>query len=105
LPWLKDRALLDENEYVRRAAVNAIIQNSQKDPELFEFLVNIAINDPFKREYNFQSNPRQTALESLLENFSDNPKTLEILNQVAFNDSDEKLREFAVEKLREWETG
>ena len=83
-----------------------ILQNSQKDPELFEFLENIALNDPFKRKYrehNIETNPRQTALEDLLENFGDNPKTLEILNQVALNDADEQLREFAQEKLKEWE--
>jgi predicted NACHT family NTPase/HEAT repeat protein len=105
LPFLKDRALQDEDNHVRGVAVTAIIQNGQKDPELFEFLANIALNDPFKREDHFLANPRQTALEALLENFSDNPKTLEILNQVALNNSDEKLREFAVEKLKEWGTG
>jgi|694.fasta_scaffold05038_21 predicted NACHT family NTPase len=105
LPWLKDRALQDEDQYIRQAAVKAIIQNGQEDPELFEFLAYISLNDPFKHEYDFQDNPRQTALRSLLKNFSDNPKTLEILNQVALNDSDEELREFAVEKLRERETG
>jgi predicted NACHT family NTPase len=105
LLFLKDRALQDEDQYIRQAAVKAIIQNGQEDPELFEFLAYISLNDPFKHEYDFQDNPRQTALRSLLKNFSDNPKILEILNQVALNDSDEKLREFAVEKLRERETG
>jgi len=105
LLFLKDRALQDEDQYIRQAAVKAIIQNGQEDPELFEFLAYISLNDPFKHEYDFQDNPRQTALRSLLKNFSDNPKILEILNQVALNDSDEELREFAVEKLRERETG
>jgi HEAT repeat protein len=105
LLFLKDRALQDEDQYIRQAAVKAIIQNGQEDPELFEFLAYISLNDPFKHEYDFQDNPRQTALEVLLENFSDNPKTLEILNQVALNDSDEELREFAVEKLRQREAG
>jgi hypothetical protein len=103
LPFLKDRALQDEDYAFRRVVITAIIENGQKDSELFEFLVNIALNDPFKREYDFQDNPRQTALEGLLENFSDHPKTLEILNQVALNDADKKLREFAVEKLKERE--
>jgi predicted NACHT family NTPase/HEAT repeat protein len=103
LLFLKDRALQDEDQYIRQAAVKAIIQNGQEDPELFKFLAYISLNDPFKHEYDFQDNPRQTALEALLKNFSDNPKILEILNQVALNDSDEKLREFAVEKLRERE--
>ena len=104
LLFLKNRALQDENGNVRYAAVNAIIQNWKENPELFESLANIVLNDPFKREYDLQYNPRQTALEALLENFGDNPKTLEILNQVALNDSDEKLREFAQEKLKERET-
>lgn len=72
-----------------------------KSPKMFEFLENIALNDSFKRKYDFETNPRQTALEALLKNFSDNPKTLKILNQVALNDSDEKLREFAVQKLQD----
>jgi HEAT repeat protein len=105
LPLLKNRALQDENHSVRQAAVNAIIENWQEDPEQFEFLANISLNDPFKRQHDFQYNPRQNALKVLLKNFSHYPKTLEILNQVALNDSDEKLREFAVEKLRERETG
>jgi len=105
LPLLKDRALHDENRDVRGGAVKAIIENGQEDSELFEFLGNIALNDPFKREYDWENNPRQTALEALLENFSDTPKTLEILNQVSLNDSDEELRDFAVEKLREREMG
>ena len=103
-PWLKDCAS-HENHAVRGIAVEAIVQNWKEDPQLLEFLGNISLNDPFKREYDFQYNPRQTALEGLLENFSNNPKTLEILKQVALNDSDEELREFAVEKLKERETG
>ena len=102
MPLLKDRALQDKHEYVRHAAVEVIVQNSQKDPELFKFLASIALNDPFKRESRYAPfNPRQIALEGLLKNFGDDPKTLEILNQVALNDSDEQLREIAVEKLRE----
>ena len=101
LPWLKDRALQDEHWDVKRAAVFAIAQYWKEDPELFNFFANIALNDPFKREDNWQTNPRQTALKALLKNFSNNPKTLEIFNQVALNDSDKRLREFAVQKLQD----
>ena len=101
LEFLKDRYLNDKSEFVRYVAVRAIIRCWKNDPQLFEFLCKITLNYPFKREYFFQDNPRQTALEGLLENFSDNPKTLEILNQVALNDSDEQLREFAVKKLQD----
>ena len=50
-------------------------------------------------------NSLQTALEALLENFGDRPQTLEILNQVLINDSDEQLRKFAKERLRDGEMG
>ena len=43
-----------------------ISEGWKKDPELFEFLANIALIDPFKREYNWQRNPRQTALKAHL---------------------------------------
>jgi hypothetical protein len=101
LPWLKDRTLRDRSAWVRQAAVKAIIQNWQKGPEMFEFLCNICLNDPFTSGYDFGVNPRQTALKGLLKNFSDNPKTLEILNKIALNDSDKQLRYFVVQKLQD----
>ena len=86
-----------------------LIGNWINNPDTFNFLCDRSINDPFDRNNDQRTipntNPRQVSLEGLLENFRDHPKTLEILNRVALNDSDEKLRKFAVEKLKERETG
>jgi len=108
---LKKCVLEDEDWMVREIALKAIIKEGKKDIQTFNFLYDRIISDPFQREYHLElhplkpeyyleRNPRQTALEGLLKNFGDDPKILEILNQVALNDSDEKLREFAVEKLQ-----
>jgi predicted NACHT family NTPase len=99
LDWLKDHALNDENEYVRRAAVQEIAKGWKDDPQTFDFVRDRAIHDPFKREKDRQTNPRQTALEAILEHYSDNPQTLELLKTVSNNDPDEKLKEFAKKKL------
>ncbi|UXE58827.1 MAG: HEAT repeat domain-containing protein [Woronichinia naegeliana WA131] len=86
-----------------QTALEALLENFGDNPdEALEILNQVGF---IRREYDFDDNPRGDALLGLLENFSDNPKTLEILNQVALNDSDEQLREFAQEKLKEWGTG
>jgi hypothetical protein len=102
--FLKEMALHDKDEDIRHTLVKVLTKILKKN-EQFDFLYNFTLSDSFNRQESWQTNPRQTALKGLLENFGDNPKTLEILNQVALNDSDEELREFAVEKLRERETG
>ncbi len=99
LDWLKDHALNDENEYVRRAAVQEIAKGWKDDPQTFDFLCDRAIHDPFKREKDRQTNPRQTALEAILEHYRDNPQTLELLKAIYNNDPDEKLKEFAKKEL------
>jgi len=67
---------------------------------IYEFLYNCAINDPFEREEDWQTNPRQTALEAILEHHQDNPQTLKLLLDRAENDSDEQLRELAQQELQ-----
>lgn len=69
----------------------------------FEFLYDRAINDPFKRESDWQTNPRQIALEAIIEHYPNHPQILPLLRVRAENDPDEKVREFARQKLREWE--
>jgi hypothetical protein len=99
LPLLKDRALNDQHEYVRGAAVQEIAKGWKDDPQTFDFLCDRAIHDPFKREEDWEYNPRKTALEEILQHYSDKPQTLELLKTVSNNDRDEKLKEFAKEEL------
>jgi len=66
-------------------------------------LCDVAIHDPFDREYNFQNNPRQAALTAMIELYPDRPQTLELLRDRAQNDSDDIFREFAQKKLTELE--
>jgi hypothetical protein len=61
------------------------------------------LNDPFKREYDWQDNPRQIALNVLVQQYPDHPKTLELLRDRAQNDNDEQLREWAAEQLEQLE--
>ncbi|MGB3236832.1 MAG: HEAT repeat domain-containing protein, partial [Geitlerinemataceae cyanobacterium] len=110
LPLLK-QATTDADEDVRSAAVEAIASGWIHEPGIFELLSQIALTDPFVREENWQENPRQTALEALLKNYPDcpadtlreRPEVVEILRDRSINDSDEPLRQFAQNKLAEWE--
>jgi len=70
---------------------------------MFEFLCDRAVNDPFKRKGDWQTNPRQIALEAIIEQYPEHPQTLPLLQDRAENDPDEKVREFAREKLAELE--
>ncbi|BBC26477.1 signal transduction protein with Nacht domain protein [Pseudanabaena sp. ABRG5-3] len=99
LPLLKDRALNDQDDDVRRAAVQEIVEGWKDDPQTFDFLCDRAIHDPFKREEDWEGNPRQTALEAILKYYSDKPQTLELLKAISNNDRDEKLKEFAKVEL------
>jgi hypothetical protein len=74
---------------VRYAAVQELARGWKDDPELFELLCDVAINDPFDREYDWQDNPRQTALAAMIELYPDRPQTLELVRDRAQNDSDE----------------
>jgi len=103
LPILKQRAQSDDNWYLRYAAVQELARGWKDDPELFELLCDVAINDPFDREYDLQDNPRQTALAAMIELYPDSPQTLEILRDRAQNDTDRDLRKFAQKELAELE--
>jgi hypothetical protein len=72
---------------------------------MFEFLRDLAINDPYplEGEENKRPNPRQTALEAIVEQYPDHPRTLPLLRDRAGNDPDEKVREFANNKLEQIE--
>ncbi|WP_017318060.1 HEAT repeat domain-containing protein [Mastigocladopsis repens] len=102
LPILKSRATADDDKYVRRAAVQALGKWFKDEPELFDIYYNCAVNDPFKRKENDETNPRRIALEIIVKQHPHHPQTLPLLRDRAENDPDEKVREFAQKKLREW---
>ncbi|MBE9185726.1 HEAT repeat domain-containing protein [Microcoleus sp. LEGE 07076] len=103
LPWLKQRAQSDDNSAVRSSAVQELARGWKDDPELFKLLCDVAIKDPFEREYDLQENPQQTALAAMIELYPDRTETLELLRDRTQNDRDQKLREFAQQKLAELE--
>ena len=57
----------------------------------------------FEREHDFQDNPRQVTLATMIDLYPDRTETLELVRDRAQNDRDQKLREFAQEKLAELE--
>ncbi|MEH2012157.1 HEAT repeat domain-containing protein [Nostoc sp.] len=100
---LKDRATADNDRDVRRAAIQALAKHFRNQPELFEIYYNCTVNDPFEREQDYQTNPRRVALEIIIKQFPQHPQTLPLLRDKAANDPDEEVREFAQEKLAEFE--
>jgi predicted NACHT family NTPase len=103
LSILKQLAQSDDNSDVRYAAVQELARGWKDDPELFELLCDVAINDPFDCEEDWEDNPRPTALAAIIELYPDRPQTLELVRDRAQNDRDEKFREFAQKKLAELE--
>jgi predicted NACHT family NTPase len=101
LPLLKERAIADNDYFVRRAAVEALASNFKDEPGMFEVFYNCAVNDSFKRKEDYEDNPRQVALLAIIEQYPDHPQTLPLLRDKAENDADEKVREFAQNKLKE----
>jgi HEAT repeat protein len=103
LPWLKQLAQSDDDANVRRAAVQELARGWKDESGIFELLGDVAIHDPFDREEDWQDNPRQAALAAIIELYPDRPQTLELVRDRAQNDRDQKLREFAQEKLTQLE--
>jgi len=100
---LKQRAQSDDDPAVRFSAIQEIARGWKDEPGIFELLCDVAINDRFEREHNWQGNPRQAALTAMIELYPDRPQTLELLRDRAQNDSDDIFREFAQEILAELE--
>ncbi len=108
LPWLKDRARSDEIQFVRRAAVQELARGWKNDTKTFNFLCEVATQDPFQRSdsqlRHIESNPRETALVRLLEIAPENPQVIDLLRDRAANDPDDLLRQWATEQLAEIES-
>jgi HEAT repeat protein len=94
LPLLQERAVNDDNEWVRCAAVEAIIEHFRDDPQTLPLLQDLAVND----DYYYV---RHTAVEALAKYFRDDPETLPLLQERAVNDDNKWVRCAAVEALAE----
>jgi HEAT repeats len=107
LPWLKQRAQTDDNWSVRGAAVQELARNFKDETGIFELFCNVAVNDPFQPSQDelmrrIESNPRQTALEIILKYYPNDSQVLTLLRDRTQNDPDEKLREWAKNKLQQF---
>lgn len=102
LPVLQTHAFCHYDWSVRRAAMQELARGWKNEPGMLEFLCDRAINDPFKRQVDWQTNPRLAILEAIIEHYHDYPQTILLLRDRADNDPDEKVREFAKNQLREW---
>ncbi|MBE9001138.1 HEAT repeat domain-containing protein [Nostoc sp. LEGE 12447] len=100
---LKERATKDDNWDVRRAAVQQLAKHFKYQLELFDIYHNCAVNDPFERKEDYETNPRRIALEIIIKQFPQHPQTLPLLRDRAQNDPDEQVREFAQKKLAQLE--
>jgi lysine/ornithine N-monooxygenase len=102
LELLKQRVVSDESDDVRREAVKQIATVCKQEPGIFEILHDNTLNDPFKRQFDFEINPRQIALEAIVKQYLDHPQTLPLLQDRAENDPDEKLQKWAKKKLQQY---
>ncbi len=103
LPLLKKILQEDTDRLARIATVEAIVENFTQLPDIFELLCKVVMQDPFQRGDDQQWNPRQTTLEKLLTHYPTHPKPLELLRDRAANDPDEQLRQWAGERLSEFQ--
>lgn len=98
--FLKQLCQKDSSYYVRREVLNELVWGWITEPWIFEFLLDISINEPHNRSYDLEPSPRQTALENLVRQFGDRPKTLSLLRDRAENDPDQWLKTYAQEQLK-----
>ena len=106
LSILKLNALSGKNWEERYVAMRELARGWKDEPWMLGFLHDIALNDPFdpfERKEDWEDNPRQLALEAITKQYPDHLQTLPLLQDRAENDPDEKVREFAKNKLAELE--
>ena len=112
LPLLKTVAQSNDHWHVRAAALEELARGWKDEAGIFEFICDRAVNDPYplkdetnplKDEINKTPNPRKTALEIIIKQYPNHPQALPLLRDRAENDPDEKVREFAQNKLAQVE--
>ncbi|NJL52267.1 MAG: HEAT repeat domain-containing protein [Hydrococcus sp. SU_1_0] len=104
LPFLQQRAQSDDHGSVRSAAVEELTKGWYGRLEIFDFLANCVVKEPFVRSKNkllaqVETDPRQTALIGIVEYFPDHPQTKDLLSDRSQNDPDEQVRKFAQQAL------
>jgi predicted NACHT family NTPase len=95
--WVKD-----DNSYVRSVALYALGKSSQSQLDLLDIYYDCAVNDPFQRREERETNPRRIALEIIIKQFPQHPDTLPLLRDRAENDPDKVVREYAEKQLQQW---
>ncbi|WP_066613223.1 HEAT repeat domain-containing protein [Scytonema hofmannii] len=100
LTILKTRATSDKYYSVRTAALQQLAHGWKDELGMFGFLCNIAVNDPFKRNNDFEDNPRQIALMAIIQQHPDRSRIMPVLKNRAKKDRDPKVRDFAKKELR-----
>ncbi|MBD2460233.1 HEAT repeat domain-containing protein [Oscillatoria sp. FACHB-1407] len=104
LPLIKTAALTDQAWQVRATAVELLVEwGEEATSNIFDLLYQIAMEDGFEREEEFEQNPRLLAMQGLINVDLTHHKTLELLHDRAINDPDEQVREFAKEQLAKLE--
>jgi hypothetical protein len=92
LHWLKDRALNDQNEYVRGEAVQEIAKGWKDDSDTLPWLKDRALND--QNEY-----VRGEAVQEIAKGWKDDSDTLPWLKDRALNDQNRYMRSAAVKAI------
>jgi predicted NACHT family NTPase len=107
--FLQQCTQIDACWSVRCKALEELVSTWKNNVNLFKFFCDVAVNDPFQSSEDehgkyetYETNPRQTALEIILKHFPNHSQTLPLLRDRIHNDPDEKLREWAKDKLQKF---
>jgi predicted NACHT family NTPase len=92
LPWLKQLATVDHNDYVRRAALQELARGFKDDPQTLPWLKQHATSD---KDWTV----RQAAVQELVRGFKDDHDILPIIQKLAITDNSEYVRQAAVQEL------
>ena len=103
LKLLTTSLYLDRDWQVRWASVEALARDWHHLPDFLDLLFRCAVSDPFERQEDSQEIPRQAAIKQIVFHYPTSSATKELLIDRVNNDPDEKIREFAKQKLSQWE--
>ncbi|MBD2344403.1 HEAT repeat domain-containing protein [Anabaena subtropica] len=92
LIWLKQLAISDERDYVRRVALQELARSFKDDSDTLPWLKQCATDDN-------DWTVRQAAVQELARGFKDDPDTLPIIKQRGTIDDNEYVRQVAVQEL------
>ncbi len=94
---------LDRDWQVRWASVEALARDWNDLPDFLTLLLRCATNDPFERQGDWEETPREAAIKQIVFYYPTSSRTKELLIDRVNNDPDEKIREFAEQKLAQLE--